>query len=246
MESVFKICSKGSCGIQITGLEREGDQYKAEDNNIQSLRTYKYTESITINIIASINYEGDIINPDVELVTHDLNGIDNVVYNYTKDGLHLIAHIILPTQKMLNDKNLYEDFIYFDEYDNNIKHYIGEEKKEIEILEAVDLLNIDPLDTNTVIRSDKQTFCLCFLNECYYRICKDLLTKFCGKCINKLQKDTQTVYNRDIVWMTISVIKYLIEFGQYKEAQRILESITQCGNICDTLTSNKGNSCGCS
>ena len=113
MESVFKICSKGSCGIQITGLEREGDQYKAEDNDIQSLRTYKYTESITINIIASINYEGDIINPDVELVTHDLNGIDNVVYNYTKDGLHLIAHIILPTQKMLNDKNLYEDFIYF-------------------------------------------------------------------------------------------------------------------------------------
>ena len=47
---------------------------------------------------------------------------------------------------------IYEDFIYFDEYDNNIKRYVGE---EIEILEAADLLNIDPLDTNTVIRSDK-------------------------------------------------------------------------------------------
>ena len=147
MESVFKICSKGSCGIQITGLEREGDQYKAEDNNIQSLRTYKYTESITINIIASINYEGDIINPDVELVTHDLNGIDNVVYNYTKDGLHLIAHIILPTQKMLNDKNLYEDFIYFDEHDNNVKHYVGE---EIEILEKQLLIIIMALSQQMV------------------------------------------------------------------------------------------------
>lgn len=34
MEAVFKICSKGTCGIEITGLERDGNQYKAEDNNI--------------------------------------------------------------------------------------------------------------------------------------------------------------------------------------------------------------------
>lgn len=249
MEAVFKICSKGTCGIEITGLEREGDQYKAEDNNLQSIRTYKYSESITLNVILSLSYDGEDTLETVEPVTHVLTGIDNVIFNYNKDGLHKIVHIILPTQKLLNDRNLYTDFIYYDENDNLIKLVNRDSTKNEDITKDItvqELLEIVPDETNTVIRADKQTFCLCYLNECYYTICKDLLTKFCGKCINKLQKDQQDVYNRDIVWMTISVIKYLIEFGQYREAQRILESITQCGNICGKLKPKEGGSCGCS
>lgn len=239
MEAVFKICSKGTCGIEITGLERDGNQYKAEDNNIQSIRTYKYTESITLNVIMSVSYDGTQTIEAIEPVTHVLEGIDNVIFNYNKDGIHKIVHIILPTQKLLNDVSLYTNFIYYDEANDLIK--MNNEEITVE-----QLLEIEPADDNTIIRADKQTFCICYLNECYYRICKDLLTKFCGKCINKLQKDQQEVYNRDIVWMTISVIKYLIEFGQYNEAQRILEAITQCGNICGNLKSKDNNSCGCS
>ena len=45
--------------------------------------------------------------------------------------------------------------------------------------------------------------------------------------------------------MAINIIKYLIGFGQYYEAQRILESITQCGNICKEQDPKKGGRCGC-
>lgn len=57
------------------------------------------------------------------------------------------------------------------------------------------------------------------------------------------------IYNRDIIWMAINVIKYLIELGQYYEAQRVLEDITQCGGICKDVMVDKntigGGGCGC-
>ena len=38
MDSVFKICKKGACGITITGLERDNDEYLNETDDIP-LRT---------------------------------------------------------------------------------------------------------------------------------------------------------------------------------------------------------------
>jgi hypothetical protein len=48
--------------------------------------------------------------------------------------------------------------------------------------------------------------------------------------------------------MTINVIKYSIEIGQYYEAQRFLENLIGCGNICAEYISDnkKGSGCGCS
>ena len=42
MDSVFKICKKGACGITITGLEKDNDEYLNEDGEV-AVSTRNYT-----------------------------------------------------------------------------------------------------------------------------------------------------------------------------------------------------------
>lgn len=50
--------------------------------------------------------------------------------------------------------------------------------------------------------------------------------------------------------MTLNVINYLVEKGDFLEAQRILEKVNTCGGFCGTTSSSSGSSsssgCGCS
>lgn len=47
--------------------------------------------------------------------------------------------------------------------------------------------------------------------------------------------------------MTINIIKYLLDFDKYFEAQRILDLINGCGGFCNAIDKLKGKSdCGCS
>jgi len=74
------------------------------------------------------------------------------------------------------------------------------------------------------------------------------LSKLCSERCDAATKYAQDIFNRDLVWMTINVIKYSIEIGQYYEAQRFLENLIGCGNICAEYISDnkKGSGCGCS
>lgn len=76
MDSIFKVCKRGECGISIIGLERDNNEYINEDAELYSIRSYKYSESITINVVNSVTSDGDYTNQAVELVTHVPTGID--------------------------------------------------------------------------------------------------------------------------------------------------------------------------
>ena len=256
MDSIFKICKKGNCGISIIGLEKDNNEYINEDNELYSIRSYKYSESITINVVSSITSDGEYTIQAEELVTHVSTGIDQADVEFPIDGLYEVTHIILPNQLYISKWSdsfttaHYSDLYYYDEEDNQYKLYNIKTKESI-VVTLDNILEVNSLSENkeggktSIIRSDQNTFCMCYINECFYRLCKDILSKFCGKCINKLGYTKEDVYNRDIIWMSINIIKYLIGFGQYYEAQRILESITQCGNICREQNPKKGGGCGC-
>jgi hypothetical protein len=107
-----------------------------------------------------------------------------------------------------------------------------------------EIIEIDAEDT-TIIKSSLYTFCICYLQECLYKINKNLINELCGKCANKINYSKEKVINRDLILMSLHIIKYLIDFGSYLEAQRVLESISQCGNICKTLTKSDDNGCRC-
>jgi len=61
-----------------------------------------------------------------------------------------------------------------------------------------------------------------------------------GACeTNKMLK-----LQRDFLFITVYILRYLIDIGSYLEAQRIIEALATCGNLCDdSLSMNKR--CGC-
>ena len=56
----------------------------------------------------------------------------------------------------------------------------------------------------------------------------------------------ELIYKRDLLWMVMNVITYLLELGSFLEAQRIIEQFTRCNNFCKEELKGKGGvSCGC-
>lgn len=260
MDSVFKICKKGTCGITITGLERDNDEYLNEDSEIVvSTRNYAYSQTITLNAITSIKSTGEETTQKYDIVEHVIDCIDESDIEMPIDGLYEVTHIILPTDVWLKyvlerDESAltaYNLIYYYDTQSQSFMKYVDEESVAVSVEEILEVNATPPADvkekTTTIIRGDKNTFCMCHLNECFYRLCKNLLGDLPGRCQNKLDDVRMLIYNRDIIWMGINVIKYLIELAQYYEAQRVLEDITQCGGICKDVDRvvEGGGGCGC-
>lgn len=258
MDSVFKICKNGVCGITISGLEKDNDEYLNEDDEIiVSTRNYAYSQTVTLNAVTSIKSSGEETIQKYEIVKHDIDCIDESDIEMPIDGLYEVTHIIIPNEQWLQyvldrDKSALEAYSSIYYYDSNLDSfvkYVNEQSQPVTVEEILEVNATPPTQigekTTTIIRGDKNTFIICHLNECFYQLCKNLLTSLPTRCWNKVEDFKLMIYNRDIIWMGINVIKYLIELQQYYEAQRILENITQCNNICKTSNISGGNDCGC-
>lgn len=260
MDSVFKIYKKGVCGITITGLEKDNDEYLNETDEITvSTRNYAYSQTITLNVITSIKSSGEETIQRYDIVEHNIDCIDESEMEMPIDGLYEVTHIILPTDTWLKyvlERNpaaliAYNSIYYYDTLTESFMKYVDKESISVEIEEILEINAIPPSSvdekTTTIIRGDKNTFCICHINECFYKLCKNLLVDLPTRCKNRVDDIKSLIYNRDIIWMAINVIKYLIELSQYYEAQRVLEDITQCGGICDSIeiSKNGGTGCGC-
>lgn len=250
----FKLCKKGNCGVIITDMnEYQSQSYFTKSSNIY----YTFEQSASINTLTSINYEGETTLQVHEINKHYLTEdgvqvIDESQLDFKVDGLYEVNHIILPTLEW------YETYkeevfgvngftgVYFIDEDKIYKvHPITREIEEVSIEQ---LLEVNTEDT-TIIKETKNTFSLCHLLECFYNICKDLLSKLCPVSCNSKSQYQDLILNRDLIWMAINVIKYCLELGQYYEAQRFLEEIQGCGTICrqyDVDKLKQAGGCGCS
>ena len=260
MEVEFKLSKLTGCGIVITGLEQDCDQYLPEGTEVISTRDYMYSETATVNVVQSVTSEEEETIEITDVVLHNTDCIDESEVQLPKDGLYKITHIILPTEKWL-DSALSREPAALNRY--SLIYFINSETKEIckliqggyekATIEELLEVNPDPRNgdvlalTTTIIRGEKYTFTICKLMDCFYNLCKDLLGTLPDRCNkNKLELESAT-RNRDIIWMTINVIKYLLEKGQHFEAQRILETVLQCNTICNDNSAKKagGGGCGC-
>lgn len=256
MKSEFKICRNNLCSIKITGLEELNGQYLKEGSDI-SFRNYEFLQSITLNVIKQIGYNEEVDVKEISIVHHTDQDISE--YTFTEDGLHEVSHMIIPTKEYINRVPLaflikYTSIYYYNLedgrfYKRDIKYDPMRPNSSIQgfvdkPINVKEIIEIDAEDT-TIIKSSLYTFCICYLQECLYRINKNLINELCGKCVNKINYSKEKVINRDLILMSLHIIKYLIDFGSYLEAQRVLESISQCGNICKTLIKSDDNGCRC-
>ena len=132
-----------------------------------------------------------------------------VKFETDSDGFYVLITIPVP----IDETNYY--------YYKNGRFYNG--TKEISI---TDILKTNPHLSNIVPKYD-YCFLTARLKKCYIDACYKIFSSS-----DRCSKDKTDTYERDLIWSALKTIEYLIEFDQYKEAQRLLEELTSCNGIC--------------
>ena len=209
-------------------------------------KQYNYIATEDANNYASIddNY-ASVDDNYIALESKDISE-----FQLENDGKLTAYHFIIPTKQRLNkftSEVLFQTYPILIYYDNGqfYKSIDGGVTSELITYELIKEINTI---TTNIAKCNKPTFSLCFLYKCYINYCKQVLEQNISKCITK---DSDLVFRRDFVWMTINVIKYYLENGQLDEAQRLLEETMSCNGFCKSnilkysLTNNTVSGCGC-
>lgn len=236
--------------MQIVGLNQESNIYIPEEAFISDcydgelFNKYKYSDTGSVIITKQLSKQGDK-KIKAEYYQHNSQQ-ENMTVNIPSDGAYITYYIILPTVQWLQAQlekgtdilNLYSLVYVID--NSHIYKYIDSELTEIPLDE---ILEINP-DKTTISISSKISFSICRLNDCYISLCKHILNNQLSKCEN--QNLSELTFKRDYIWMTVNVIKYLVEQEQYMEAQNILDQINRCNQFCyNNYVSNNTYECGC-
>lgn len=249
----FDVCSYNK-KLQITDHTQDIDNYVSEDLEDQELLqieyskgNYKYSDTITINIIRYMSNENDSGEISKIIYTKHESYLDECYFNVPKDGYYQITHMVLPTvewfQNNIESISPSEDQIldyYFTDGENIFMYSNGQ-------LIQVDTAIFDPFfntEYTNISRAYKNVFVIDRLFECYISKCKQVFNQVTGKCsVSKIN-----MFDIDLVWMTYNIIKYYVDMNQFYEAQRLLTRVTSCNVICqdnNLQTSSKSSGCGC-
>lgn len=250
MEAIFKICKNKACQIQVSGLERDSNQYLEEDQ--VSFRNYTFEKSMTLNVVTAIDSKENETLESYSFVPHTDIDIDFI--EMKQDGFKQVDHFIIPTKEWL-DYVLEFDPIALEQYSliyyfDNDKFYKYIQGNSIEV-KVEEIIEVNSEET-TLIRATLHAFELCHLEQCLFKLGLYILDKVpCNDpCVlEKMKGYKADIFNRDIVWMALNVIKYCIEQQNFFKAQSILEQIETCWGICRDLgvkTDSTYSGCGCS
>ena len=165
------------------------------------------------------------------------------------DSWYTVYYIVLPTKNWVYQNQVIADLFSLVFYIENNKIYrYSKQGVDEELLDYSELIRYADLpDCKPNISITSQDFMsICFLQKCYVNLCQQIFKdKNFIKCSNKV--DHSLSHTRDLVWMALNVIKYMVEMNQLFEAQRILETIYSCNGICKNGNSKFYESnCGCS
>lgn len=207
---------------------------------------YRYSDTCTINVIQKVGIEPDEDQYIGTIFTPHCTYIDEINYQFPKDGCYIIHHIILPTkewfdkQKELGSSIFESDVAIF--YTDGLDIYTYQNK--VESKSSIDHISKADTDNTTISRIDIEYLAIDGLYNCYINLCKNVFKNIYYKCKTI---DKNYTFDRDFIWMTINILKYYIELNQYREAQRLLEEINVCGGICNenNLPEYKNPDCGC-
>ena len=161
------------------------------------------------------------------------------------NGLYYYQKMLIPAADHVSTSN---EQLYFD--DNLKVHYIDTDAgSDIELDPSSDFDEIYELlrqnYPDNCFYFDDYAFSMYSLVECYVltereRINNYLKNNCQGKCNNFSDADTKA----DILLAAITVIRNLLEKEEFFEAQKILNRLNTCGNLCNKYSKTlKG--CGC-
>ena len=91
---------------------------------------------------------------------------------------------------------------------------------------------------------DIEMFTICNLNQCLIALQKKAIFAGLKNCNYGVCEENKSLkLQRDFLFISVYVLDYLIEIGNYLEAQRILEALSTCGNLCNDNMLMNNNCC---
>lgn len=233
-----------SCKVTV----QDTSTYLSEDNIGTVKGKFKFSDTVSIDVL-QLNKSQDVEYLNPTFTEH--SSLKDTTLQITSDGWYSLVHLVLPSQDWFNKElskqegsalGLY-NIVYFAS-NNKIYKYINENIYEVTLSEV---LEINPINT-TISKTSKDFISICFLRKCYVNLCQQILNSRCfSSCWKDNKIDSELIYKRDLVWMSINVIKYLTECEQLAEVERILETINGCNGLCSSSNSfQHSNGCGCS
>lgn len=243
MKPVINITTSNNCKLYIEDKSQYSERSGEKDK-------FSYSDTISI-VTLRHNKLNESLYKDVIIAKHTNNKIIEIPVNI--DGYFQVVYLVLPTKDWVDSQleregsllKLY-DFVYYSDGMTIYKYCPKTEDTPIAVSpdEILDL-NLDA-GSYTIYKIEQKYISICFLKECYINLCQQIFNnRGFSSCWNKSNVDSELVYKRDLVWMTINVIKYLAEREQLVEIERIIETIQGCNGLCVNSTT-KSNGCGCS
>lgn len=243
MELNINVNTNKDCKCEI--VVEDKSTYLAEDSTNFQKGFFKKSDTSSIVLL----YLNKIKEPSIEAISFD----KNVPVKF--DGWFTVYYIVLPTidwfknalkkQEQVNILGIY-DLVYY--IDNNIIYKYNTKTEELEeVTDLSEILEINPINT-TISITNKDYVSICFLTKCYINLCQQILeSRGLIQCQHKNEIDDELIYKRDLVWMGINTIKYMVECNQLYEAERIIELLHSCNGVCnDKKSNNQYHGCGCS
>lgn len=242
MELKINICTQENCRLtiqDITGTEGKG--YLPESSSAIVKNRWKYSETMAIDVLVLNHSKG----PKYQLPILNLHDPDNTNIDLPVgfDGWFDICHIVIPTKEWFfknyegetpsTELQLYET-VYYSDGVNLFKYFNG-------VISNANIEEIVERNTEgtTISRISKTYVSICFLKKCYISLCQQIFnSRGFNECFTKGTIDSQLIFKRDLAWMSINVIKYMVQSNQLAEAERIIEQIGGCNGICKQSLTN--------
>lgn len=229
--------------IILEDFSKEYGEYLDEETDVvTSYGYFKYSQTASINAIIKVE-TNKITLIDVLLDKHE-EDLDSVTFNVSADGYYTVDHVILPNmdwyENSTNDYREYYDTIYVTDGE---KVYKQEKNGTLTECTVREILERNPEGT-TIQKCKVDIFFTAGLQNCYIWYCKQIFDSLLNTCDHSKYNDL--IYARDMIWMTLNIIDYLVGFKQFLEAQRILEMFQRCGGYCKDFSITKPQiGCGC-
>lgn len=240
MKPSMELQTKDGCKITV----KDTTIYQEENSDAVSKNSFKKSETVTIYVLRYLKDNVETFSNPI-VVTHDSNEVYTTI-DVKIDGTFDIVQLILPTQEGINRVrgilSSYKKSYYVIINGNNVT--ITSYEKPGTSVSIVDVVNTE----NTTAQKFLKTYVsICNLRKCYINLCQQILSdKVFSSCSSKNKLDNDLVYKRDLVWMTINVVKYLTDLDQLDEVDRIIKMINGCNGLCNSSnTKNSSNGCGC-
>lgn len=254
MDLTINVTTQDACNVVILDTTSDASKgYLPEGSTVSATNRFRYSDTVSIDVLQ--HNKSSKVALETPIYTVRTSTISSVTLPVSYDGWFSVYHIVIPSSSWFSAELAKENRgslpLYTAVYYSNgatIYKYSGGVSTEATVQELIEMNLKSKEIVTTISRIYKEYVAICFLQNCYVSLCQQIMNgKGFTKCWNKSTVDQDLIYKRDLIQMAINVIKYMTQFNQLTEAERIIERIGGCNGLCKSQYSQSTDSgCGCS